>query len=221
MTDVFLVRGNRYGFFGNEPNRDIIRKMNQFVRDGGPIPYNQKAELKYFSGDEPAPPMWSDFSGLASNVGLVLLHSTTLLLAPLLDRAGQVFPTNSWMGQQLDLLVVTALRELDQHGTEYNDDPDMPSFIRRFAFKEDDVKDSTLFRVQERPGLLFATNHLIEAVEANHLIGLDYQLVWSSEREPFDTPPEEFFFTDPMTDGKTMATHAREAMQAILDRRKG
>ena len=123
----------------------------------------------------------ADFPWLASNA-LALKRHTVDALGGYLERFGELLPLNCVNCADEELFVFNPLRIRDALDEARSDILRLPTgrvmTVTRYSFRADVVRDAVIFRIPQLR-LLFATESLVERVQAHALSGLAFELVWS------------------------------------------
>lgn len=131
--------------------------------------------------DEGRPRAQADLPWLGGHV-LVLHERAAGLLAPLLDRYGELLPLSCPNADLWLFNVLTVVDALDEENSEIVrfDDGGILD-VQRYAFRADPAQGLALFKVpQLLRGPLFVGDEFVDAIEAAGLTGPEFALLWSS-----------------------------------------
>ena len=131
--------------------------------------------------DEGEPRTEADLPWLGGHV-LVLRERAAGLLAPLLERHGELLPLSCPDADLWLFNVLTVVDALDEENSEIIrfDDGDILN-VERYAFRPDTAAGPAVFKVpQLLRGPLFVSDEFVGAVEAAGLTGPEFSELWSS-----------------------------------------
>ena len=132
--------------------------------------------------DEGEPRAEADLPWLGVNV-LVLHERAAGLLAPVLERHGELLPLSCPDAELWLFNVLSVVDALDEENSEMVrfDDGDILD-VERYGFRAEAAAGLALFKVpQLLRGPLFVSDEFVDAVEAAGLTGPEFTHLWSSD----------------------------------------
>ncbi|WP_166241034.1 imm11 family protein [Paenibacillus turpanensis] len=128
--------------------------------------------------------MSSDCTGIGNKIP-IFNDRTVKALKPYLDSNVELLPLKhpTKMFYAVNVIRVIDALDYEKSVVEYVEgNPNLFKGVSQFAFKLEAIRDYPIFKIPEYKKLrVFVTDSFKEAVEANHLKGFTFELVWDSE----------------------------------------